>query len=116
WYYFAVFASVVAALITEPLPVAAAGIIGVTLIGALGLAFSPAQRADPAFKLPAEAIKWALSGFANSTVWLIFGAYVFAMGYEKSGLGRRIALALVRRLGASTLGLGYAIMLADLAL
>ena len=116
WYYFAIFAAVILALITEPLPAAAVGLMGVTLIAALGLPFSAAQHEDPAFRLPAEAIKWALTGFSNSTVWLIFGAFVFAMGYEKTGLGRRIALGLVQRLGGRTLGLGYAIMLADLVL
>ena len=48
------------------------------------------------------------------TVWLIFGALVFSTGYEKTGLGRRIALSLVQVMGRSTLGLGYAVMLADL--
>ena len=116
WYYFAVFVAVIIALITEPIASAAVGLMGVTLITVLGLPFSAAQRADPSFKLPAEAIKWALAGFSNSVVWLIFGAFVFAMGYEKTGLGRRIALVLVRWLGGRTLGLGYAITLADLAL
>ena len=116
WYYFAIFVAVILALITEPLPSAAVGFIGVTLIAALGLPFTAAQKADPSFPLPAEAIKWAVAGFANSTVWLIFGAFVFAMGYEKTGLGRRIALVLVRRLGGRTLGLGYAIALADVVL
>ena len=63
-----------------------------------------------------DAVKWALSGFSDPTVWLIFGAFVFATGYEKTGLGRRIALLLVKRLGGRTLGLGYAIALTDLAL
>ena len=116
WRYFAVFVAVILALITEPLPAAGVGLIGVTLVAATGLVFTPAQHADPGFRLPAEAIRWALSGFANSTVWLIFGALVFAMGYEKTGLGRRISLVLVKRLGGRTLGLGYAIMLADLIL
>lgn len=116
WYYFAVFTAVILALITEPIPAAGVGLIGVTFIAVTGLAFTPAQLANPAFKPPAEAIKWALAGFANSTVWLIFGAFVFAMGYEKTGLGRRIALVLVRWLGGRTLGLGYAIALADLVL
>jgi citrate:succinate antiporter/L-tartrate/succinate antiporter len=49
-------------------------------------------------------------------VWLIFGAFVFSIGYGKTGLGRRVALWLVRALGGRTLGLGYAIALADLAL
>jgi L-tartrate/succinate antiporter len=116
WRYFAVFVTVILALITEPLPAAAVGWIGVTFVAVTGVLFSPAQHADSAFKAPAEAIKWALAGFSNATVWLIFGAFVFSLGYEKTGLGRRIALVLVRRLGGRTLGLGYAITLADLVL
>ena len=41
---------------------------------------------------------------------------VLSIGYAKTGLGRRIALGLVKLLGRRTLGLGYAIALADLAL
>ncbi len=106
WLYFALFAAVIIALITEPLPAAGVAVIGVTLAAVSGLVV----------KAPSEAIRWALSGFANSTVWLIFGAFVFAMGYEQTGLGRRIALLLVRWLGGRTLGLGYAIAFADLVL
>lgn len=116
WYYFALFAAVIVGLILEPVPAAAVGLIGVTVAAVLGLVFSPKQLADPAFKMPAEAIKWALSGFSNTTVWLIFGAFMFALGYEKTGLGKRIALLLVKLLGKRTLGLGYAVTLADLIL
>ena len=116
WHYFALFAAVILGLITEPLPAAAVGVIGVTFAAVFGLVFTPAQLADPAFRPPAEALRWALAGFSNGTVWLIFAAFVFAMGYEKTGLGRRIALVLVHRLGARTLGLGYAIALSDLVL
>jgi L-tartrate/succinate antiporter len=116
WHYFALFAAVILALITEPLPAGAVGLIGVTFAATFGLVFTPAQMGDPAFRFPAEALKWALAGFINSTVWLIFAAFVFAIGYEKTGLGRRMALVLVKRLGGHTLGLGYAIALADLVL
>ena len=116
WHYLALFVATILALITEPLPPAAIGLIAVTIGGAFGLVFSPAQLSEPTFKLPVESLRWALSGFINSTVWLIFGAFVFAMGYEKSGLGRRIALVLVRLLGGNTLGLGYAIAASDLVL
>lgn len=114
WHYLALFVAVILALITEPLPSPAIGVIGVTTAGVFGLAFSPSQLADPAFRFPAEALRWTLAGFVNSTVWLIFGAFVFAMGYEKTGLGRRIALLLVKHLGGRTLGLGYAVAIADL--
>jgi L-tartrate/succinate antiporter len=116
WRYFAVFAATIVALITEPIPAAAIGLMSVTFAGALGLPFGPIQIQEPGFKFPSEALKWALAGFINPTVWLIFGAFVFAMGYQRTGLGRRIALVLVKRLGARTLGLGYAIALSDLAL
>jgi len=106
WYYFAVFSSVIAGLILEPIPAAAVGFIGVFLIAVLGLAGSSA----------ADSIRWALTGFSNTTVWLIFGAFMFALGYEKTGLGRRLGLMFVRTLGRSSLGLGYAITFADLVL
>jgi L-tartrate/succinate antiporter len=170
WYYFAIFAAVVAGLILEPIPAAAIGVIGVTLATSLLLVAPPPSKpvktvtdkpaavvtdnapkgvssgkasvlpkdnagkiassdapagkpagpppaASPSKGLtPADAIKWALSGFSDSTVWLIFVAYMFAMGYEKAGLGRRLGLNLVRMLGKRTLGLGYAIALSDLVL
>jgi L-tartrate/succinate antiporter len=49
-------------------------------------------------------------------VWLIFVAFMLALGYEKTGLGRRVALNLVKWLGKRTLGLGYVVALADLVL
>ena len=77
-----------------------------------------ATAAKPAVKKPkpADEIRWALAGFSNSTVWLIFIAFMFALGYEKTGLGKRIALVLIKTLGKRTLGLGYAVALSDLAL
>jgi L-tartrate/succinate antiporter len=116
WRYLALFVTVILAVITEPLPPGAIGFIGVTVAALLGLVFTPAQRADPSFAWPAESLKWALAGFANSTVWLIFAAFVFALGYERTGLGRRMALVLVKSLGGRTLGLGYAIALSDAVL
>jgi len=106
WYYFALFIAVILALILEPISAAAVGLIGVTA-ATVGLLVVPK---------PADSLKWALSGFQDGTVWLIFVAYMFALGYEKTGLGRRLALNLVKWLGKKTLGLGYAIALADLVL
>lgn len=106
WLYFALFVGVIVGLILEPIPAAAVGFIGI----ALAVGFNLVE------KTPAASIQWGLSGFANDTVWLIFAAYMFAEGYEKTGLGRRIALALVSGLGRKTLGLGYAVALADLVL
>ena len=106
WRFFALFAAAVAALVAEPVPSPAVGFISVSAATTLMLVGST----------PAEAMRWALSGFSNDTVWLIMAAAMFALGYEKTGLGRRIALLLVKKLGRSTLGLGYAIAFADLIL
>lgn len=115
WYYFAIFAGVIVGLMLEPIPGAAIGLIAVTLVAVFSewVFFSPAQLAKPGFNVANAGLSWALSGFSNGTVWLIFGAFMFALGYEKTGLGRRIALMLVRALGRRTLTLGYAVMAAD---
>jgi L-tartrate/succinate antiporter len=106
WRYLGVFVATIAALILEPLPGPVVGLLAVTVAAVLRLV-APT---------PAESLRWALAGFSHGTVWLIFAAFMLGLGYEKSGLGRRIALGLVRRLGRRTLGLGYAVALADLVL
>jgi L-tartrate/succinate antiporter len=116
WHYFALFAAVMVALVLEPLPAAAVGLVGVATATVLRLPFPPDEVAAAGFDASAASVRWALAGFSNRTVWLIFAAFMFALGYERTGLGQRIALLLVRRLGRRTLGLGYAVALADLAL
>jgi L-tartrate/succinate antiporter len=106
WRYFALFAAVMVGIITEPIPPAALGLVGVIVAAAAGLIRTST----------AQATAWALSGFGNATVWLIFAAFIFSLGYAKTGFGKRIALLLIRAMGRRTLGLGYAIALADLAL
>jgi L-tartrate/succinate antiporter len=118
WYFFAIFAGVIVGLVLEPLPGAAIGLIGVALVTVLApyVLFGPADLAKPGFKAANAGLNWALSGFSNSTVWLIFAAFMFALGYEKTGLGRRISLGLVKTMGRRTLTLGYAVAFADLLL
>ena len=106
WRYFALFAAVMVGMMTEPVPPSLIALLGVVVAALAGLVRSSI----------AESTTWALSGFANSTVWLIFAAYMFALGYSKTGLGRRLALLMIRTMGKRTLGLGYAIAAADLAL
>ncbi len=106
WYYFALFAAVIAGIIAEPLPPPVIGLTGVLVAAMAGLVYEN----------PTQAINWALSGFSNNLAWLIFAAIVIASGYEKTGLGRRIALWLIKLIGGRTLGLGYSIALADLAI
>ncbi len=118
WYYFAIFFGVIVGIVLEPLPGGAIGLIGVTIVCVLApyVFFSPAELAKPGFNSASASLNWALSGFSNGTVWLIFAAFMFSLGYAKTGLGVRVALHLVRRMGRRTLLLGYAVMLADAVL
>ena len=118
WRYFAIFAGVIVGIILEPLPGGAIGLIGITAVTVFApyTFYSAADLAKPGFHPADAALTWALSGFSNGTVWLIFAAFMFALGYEKTGLGRRIALLLVKALGRRTLTLGYGIALADTVL
>src|SRR4249919_1060473 len=89
WRYLALFTAVIAGLVTEPVPGPVMGLLGVSIAAGLGLVG----------RTPAESMRWALSGFNNDVVWLVFSATTFAVGYEVTGLGRRIALWLVATLG-----------------
>lgn len=113
WIFFSLFICVLIGLIIEPLPTAYIALLGVVIACILKIGPPVNTSGDVT---SSEAIAWGLSGFSNTTVWLIVIAYNFALGYEKTGLGKRISLALVTKMGKSTLGLGYAIGLADLIL
>ncbi len=105
WHFLAIFLAVVIGLILEPVPAALVGFTGVSIVALLGLIGNSK-----------ESINWALSGFGNSVIWLIFAAFMFALGYKKTGLGKRVSLLMVKYMGKSTLGLGYAVAFSDLIL
>ncbi|MDD2886689.1 MAG: DASS family sodium-coupled anion symporter [Aliarcobacter sp.] len=105
WHFLAIFFAVVVGLILEPVPAALVGFTGISLVALLGLMGSPK-----------DGITWALSGFSNSVIWLIFAAFMFALGYRKTGLGKRVSLLMIKYMGKSSLGLGYAVAFSDLIL
>lgn len=112
WQFFALFVGVILGLIFEPIPSAAVGFIGISI----GAVFRLVKAPDVEVLTPAASVNWALSGFSNSIVWLIFAAFMFSHGYKKTGLGKRVALLMIKYMGKNTLGLGYAISIADLIL
>jgi L-tartrate/succinate antiporter len=113
WIFFSLFVSVFIAIIVEPFPTAYIGLLGVII--ACLLKIGPSINSSGVLTSE-KVLMWGLSGFSNTTVWLIFVAFMFALGYEKTGLGKRISLMLVSKMGERTLGLGYAIAIADLLL
>lgn len=98
WHLFAIFVATIVAFILQPLPIGAIAFIGLGISGALGI-LKPAE---------------ALTGFGNSTMWLIVSAFLFAKGFVKTGLGRRIAYKVMASIGDSSLKLAYALALSDL--
>ena len=100
WHVLAVFASVILSFLLRPLPMGPMTLIGLIVLAATGT-------------LP---LRTALSGYAEPVVWLVLAAFLIAGAVKASGLGRRIALTLVSKLGRSTTGLGYAICGTELLL
>ncbi|WP_367971828.1 anion permease, partial [Helicobacter acinonychis] len=101
WLYFCVFMGMIVGLILEPVPA------GLVALSALVLCVALKIGVNSAIASANKAISWGLSGYANKTVWLVFVAFILGLGYEKSLLGKRIALLLIRFLGQTPLGLGY---------
>jgi divalent anion:Na+ symporter, DASS family len=100
WHLLAIFLATIIGLILQPVPMGAVvlfGITATTLTHTLSLSD-------------------ALNGYMNATVWLIVSAFLFARAFSKTGLGRRIAYFFIRAFGHRTLGLAYALGLADMVL
>ncbi|MGE9549737.1 anion permease [Erwinia amylovora] len=118
WYFFAIFVAMIVGMILEPIPATAISFIAVTfsVLAADWVLFGAQELAAPGFNAGKEALKWGLAGFSSATVWLVFGAFIFALGYESTGLGRRIALFMVKFMGKRTLTLGYAVVIVDVLL
>lgn len=57
-----------------------------------------------------------LAGFGDETVWLVVAAFLLAGNVVRSGLGTRLALTLVVKLGRSPLGLAYALCASEMVL
>jgi len=93
----AIFVATITGLVLQPLPQGAI-VIAAIAVAAITGTLSPAE---------------ALSGYSDSTVWLIVAAFLLCRGFIATGLGRRIAFLVVRAFGSSTLRLGYALTLAD---
>ncbi|CUH96017.1 putative membrane protein [Propionispora sp. 2/2-37] len=97
WHLLAIFTATILAFILQPVPIGAASIMGLTVVVITGV-LKPGQ---------------ALEGFSNTVIWLIVAAFMFAKGFVKTGLGRRIAYLLMSRFGDSTLKLAYTLSATD---
>ncbi|TXG90856.1 anion permease [Rhodococcus rhodnii] len=96
----AIFVGTILGLILQPLPTGSVALVGLAV----------------AMITQAMTTQEALAGFSNSTIWLIVAAFFIAEGFIVTGLGTRIALLFVRRIGTSSLGLSYGMAVTDLVL
>lgn len=62
-----------------------------------------------------SAVEAVFAGFSCSAFWIITSAFVITIAIVRSGLGRRIAYALISKVGGSSLGLGYALTFSNYA-
>ncbi|KAJ1652774.1 hypothetical protein IWQ61_006962 [Dispira simplex] len=62
------------------------------------------------------AFRIAISGFSHKLTWLVFSAFHIGHAVQLTGLGQRIGRLLLRTMGGSVLGIGYALCLAECCL
>lgn len=85
WHLFAVFAATIAGFILQPLPIGAVAFIGVSVAALLGVV----------------SVKVAISGYGNSTIWLIVCAFLLARAFIEPS--SRVASAAASRISLSRL-------------
>jgi DASS family divalent anion:Na+ symporter len=93
WKVFAVFVSTIFGFLTKPMPLGAIVLTALTVLAATKVL----------------TIGQMVSGFGNSSVWLIVMAFFISRGFTKTGLGTRIGYMFIRAIGHTTLGLAYAL-------
>jgi DASS family divalent anion:Na+ symporter len=99
WRQTAIFISVIAGMVFDPLPASALVLMGLTAMAANG---TPMRE--------------VLGGFAEPSVWLVIVAMLIAKMMLDCGLARRIALLFVRAVGKTSLGIAYALQMTDVTL
>lgn len=100
WHLFAIFLATVVGFILNPYPngiIALSSLVFAVFTGTL--------------KLPE-----VLTAFSGTTVWLVVSAFLFAKGFTKTGLGKRIAYTMIRAFGDSSLKLAYSLAVCDVFL
>lgn len=104
WNMLALFVATIVAIIVKAMPIGAVTLVALVVGALTGL--TPLTRTD-------EATVTMLSGFSNATIWLIGIAMFLSRAVIKTGLGQRIALFFVSKLGKRMMGVVYGIAIAD---
>lgn len=98
WTMLAIFVAMICGVVTEPLPAS-----GVTIFAmAVALASNTVSFDE------------AVHGFTDQVVWMVLLAFFFASCFQKTGLGQRLALTVIKAVGGTTLGLAYGLNAAEM--
>ncbi|MCE2993315.1 MAG: DASS family sodium-coupled anion symporter [Alphaproteobacteria bacterium] len=100
WQLFAIFVATIAGIILNPLPMGALALISIAVCVFTG----------------SLTLEQCLGGFGTETVWLVLFAFFISLGFIKTGFGARCAYFFISKLGRSTLGLSYGLVLAEFVL
>jgi len=96
WRLFAVYMAAIVGLVLRPYDEA---VILLSVIAGYGLIYGKMGT--------------LLSGYASTTAWLVFSAFMIGTAFTSTGLGKRIAYYLIGKFGETPLRLGYVAALTD---
>lgn len=98
WTILAIFIATVFGFILQPYPFSVISLLSLGIVSVTGV----------------MSIDDVLHGYQSTVAWLILVAYLYSIGFVKTGLGNRIAFILIKYMGASALRLSYVLGLADI--
>ncbi|EFT4965966.1 DASS family sodium-coupled anion symporter [Salmonella enterica] len=104
WQLLALFIGTIAAIIGKAMPIGAIAIVAIMLVAITGVTH-PGK--------PSAALNDALSGFSNQLIWLIGLSIMLSQSLLKTGLGARIGYGFIALFGKRTLGIAWALTLAE---
>lgn len=104
WHLLALFVGTIAAIIGKALPIGAISIVAIALVAITGVT-NPGN--------PTAALADSLSGFSNELIWLIGISVMISMSLTKTGLGSRIGYFFISLVGKKTIGIAYALGIAE---
>ena len=121
WRLLAVFSATILSFILRPASMATTVIIGMVILALTETLIDPAalqgQYGDTwQTKSSKESLAAVLSGYSSPICWLVAAAFLISGAVIRTGLGRRIALLLVKVLGRSAHGLAWGLGGAELIL
>lgn len=99
WNLFAIYLGAILGLILRPFSEP------IILLSALGISAVTLKN-----------ISGLLGGYASGTTWLVLAAILISVAFIETGLGKRLAFLLIRKIGKTPLEIGYAATVLDFIL